>query len=99
MTESESDLRLLAGAYFHQDFRLDAPDVDSVVRQFARDEGAESAEHAAAEIVDALAPSPSEEQLAQLWSVDLGAEFNPNSNGLTYRAWFERMLEILRSTG
>ncbi len=96
MTDEESDLRLLAGAYFHQDFRLDAADEDDVVRQFARDEGADSAGHAAAEIAALLARPETEEQLALVWMGDYGAEFNPSRNGMTYRQWFERMLEILR---
>lgn len=97
MDADESDLWLLASAYFHQDWRLIDATPEDVVLHFIRAEGPESAKHAAAEIAVLLAQPASEEQLAQLWSKDHRAQFTPTRAGLSYQQWFERMLEILRA--
>ena len=78
----------LAGAYFHQDYDLEAESPDSVLDSFMGGEGEASAAELVSEIDALLVSHLNERELHDLWVVTWGASFDPHDSGLDMRAWF-----------
>ena len=91
-----SELEYLARAYFHQDFDLDAPTAIDLVREFRQGETPEISGQLARE-VEELLQTGDESAMRHEWINELGAYYEPDRrSGLTYREWFEKVLEVLR---
>jgi hypothetical protein len=87
----------LAGAYFHQDYDLDAPTAADIIRDFAHGEGDGARRGLAAEITAILDSAMTSDQIGNLWIKTLGASYEPDRDGLSYRGWLTSTLQILRS--
>lgn len=88
-------LKLLAGAYFHEDYREVSTDEVGAVRDFAVEEGPGDVRRLRVEIHDLLERAVTEDDLTEVWTRAYRAKFNPTRSGMTYREWFERILQIL----
>jgi hypothetical protein len=88
----------LLGAYFHQDWALDDPTEDDVVRRFARDEPREVVDGAAGDIARVLLEVQEESRVAALLD-ELRAEIDPGGSGFTARAWLSRVRALLMTAG
>lgn len=97
MADNRSHLRELAALYFHQDFDREYADADSALEDFASGYDAEYVAVTVAELKDAMSENTTEAQLMALWIDHLNAYFEPDTVGLTYRGWFEHMLDVLRA--
>jgi hypothetical protein len=73
------------GAYFHQDFLLDAPDWESVCDRYIQDDGPEGARTVANEIQNLLLCDFSDDQLHSTLG-DLGCFYWPGHIN-QYRPW------------
>lgn len=90
-------LKVLAQGYFHQDFRLEEPDSTAVIKQFVE----ESPQEDITEVIDQVSEllrTSSEQRMRDLWWSELRSGFDPSRHGMTYRQWFEKVLEILRES-
>jgi len=88
-------MRQFGQAYFHQDFDLDAPTPVGVVRRYAHRASRARREELGQEIESALGTLDAA-GLENLWLDQCEAEYDPAEDGLTYREWFEKVLEVLR---
>ena len=91
-------LRYLAGAYFHQDYDLDAPTPAGIIANFADTEPPGAIRELAAEIRSILDSGMTEHQIAELWLTTLQASYEPAEDGLTHRAWLSIVLAALEQT-
>ena len=97
MPESEQVLkriRYVAEAYFHQDWLSDAQTPDRALLNLRSDEAPVVVAQVIADVTTAFTLL-TDEQLGHLWIEELGAYYDPVADGLSYREWFELMLEIL----
>jgi hypothetical protein len=85
----------LYGAYFHQDWRLDDPSADDVVRRYRRGEPQYEVDRLRAELKGLLASHPSDEALR----AELGpfTDYDPAEDGLCVQAWTEHLLGLVES--
>jgi hypothetical protein len=88
-------LRYVAEAYFHQDYDAEYASPDDAVRDVRASETPARVAQLVAEISRMLDAAPTETDLAQVWEGELGAMYEPEQDGITYSAWFERMRDIL----
>ena len=91
-------LTYLAGAYFHQDYDLEAPTPAGIIANFAESEEPGVIRELAAEITSILDSDMTEGQIADLWLTTLRASYEPDREGLTYRAWLATVLAALEET-
>jgi CdiI immunity protein len=89
----------LAGAYFHQDYDLDAPAPAGIIGNFVDGEEPAAIRELAAEIQGLLESGMTESQIGELWIKTLQASYEPAKDGLTYRAWLTARLDALERTG
>ena len=89
-------LRYLARTYFHQDYDLEAPTALGVVETFRADETEQTVAELLADIEEAISTATSEGELEEIWLRQCGSMYNPRTDGLTFRAWFDSMLSVLR---
>ena len=92
------ELRRLAnflGAYFHQDWALDAASADEVIEGFVRDDGPDRARELAAEIERLLATETSERALEESLR-KMGCYYCFKSDGLSASEWLRRVRAKLR---
>lgn len=87
-------LAQLLGAYFHQDWDLDDPNADAVVRRFLRSESAETVRRAREDVAHMLSSTRTDAQLEAM-TAQLGSIYLPTADGLTTRAWLTRIGEML----
>jgi len=88
-------LAQLAGAYFHQDYDLDAPTPAGIIAHFLDGEEPGAARELAADISSILDSGMTETQIGSLWVTELHASYEPVKDGLTYRAWLTTVLSAL----
>jgi hypothetical protein len=89
-----SQLRYLAEAYFHQDYALDATTPLDLIREFRSSEPASDVAQLITDIKSFV--TRDESAMRDAWLHDFGASYEPDRrDGMTYREWFERVLEIL----
>ena len=99
MPDLPTPLKTLAGAYFHQDFDLEAPTPDAVVENYARESSREAREGLVTEIAALLATDPSEHELEHLWNDRYYSAFDPVDRlGMTYRDWFLHVIELVNAS-
>lgn len=87
-------LRKLAEAYFHQDYDLEASSPLGVIRLF-RDQESKGAVAELESDIETLVRSHTEQQIDDLWAETWYAAYDPGDDGMSYREWFERVLEVL----
>lgn len=88
----------LLGAYFHQDWALDDPDADAVVRRFRRAEPDALVRRARADVARLRDGPLSDAELEELFG-RLGGSYSPARDGLTARGWLARVGELLGRAG
>jgi hypothetical protein len=86
----------LAGAYFHQDYDLDAPTPAGIITSFLDGEEPATAAELAGEIASILGSDMTETQIDALWVTELHAYYEPARDALTYRAWLTTLLSALQ---
>lgn len=89
-------LNHLCGAYFHQDWVLEAPDTAGVITTFVRESPPERLRATVAEL-RALLDSEDPPDLDRLLD-DLSCEYLPAADGLTARTWLEQVVERLNQS-
>lgn len=95
MKAMSDQLSYLAASYFHEDYDLEAPTPLDVIRVFALNEPREDVQQLAEEVRSLIA-SRSEAELKEAWLNTYDAYYEPDRrDGMTYRQWFEQVLEIL----
>jgi hypothetical protein len=87
-------LQDMFGAYFHEDWRLDDPSTDAVIRRFAHDYPKNIAT-VIAEIDELTTLDASDEMLFSHLLHRYGLVYDPASDGLTMRQWLGQMRSIL----
>lgn len=87
-------IKYLARTYFHQDYDIEAPTPLGVVRTFPELEVPATVKELADEVRELLRDSD-DEAMRALWLDTYGAQYDPRDDGMTYREWFTRVLEIL----
>lgn len=90
-------LEHLAGAYFHQDYDLEAGSVSLVIDSFREGEGEASASELVSEIDHLLASHRSDRDLRDLWVVNWGASYDPVDGGHDMRDWLTAVRNQLSS--
>ena len=80
--------------YFHQDWNLDDPTAEAVVRRFMNDDGPQGVQQLRAEIDRFLRVSKSEEQRAAILDA-WGCCYYPPGDGLSYTDWLKQVSELL----
>ena len=88
-------LRYLAESYFHQDYDLDADTPLDLIREFRESEPASDVAELVADVQRLLRVSD-EAVLRETWINHFRASYEPDRDGMSYREWFERVLEVLR---
>ena len=88
----------LLAAYFHQDWALDDPDADAVVRRFRRSEVDALVRRARADVERLLNSSLTDTELEALFG-RLGSSYSPARDGLTARSWLARVSRLLARAG
>jgi hypothetical protein len=89
-------LEQFLGAYLHQDWRMEAPDVWTVVDLFMRDEPVLAAD-LPAEIARVLTDLPTEPDLKKLVIDELGGYYLADADGGTYRSWLQEIADRVRA--
>ena len=96
--EEIEQLRQVFGAYFHQDWDLDAPDVDGVIDQFIADQRGRAQLVQLAALVDAYADSfQNDSELARALINELWCDYLPRTAGTTAREWMQHVATRLRA--
>ena len=91
-------LRQLFGAYFHQDWALDAPDPDGIIDCFIADHPNKIELSYLAELVDAYAGSHSDDgELERSLITELWCQFLPTSTGVLAHDWLAHVSSRLRA--
>lgn len=85
----------LAQGYFHEDFTLESAEPLYMVTMFRHGEPPVVVDELLA-AVQALLRSATEAQMREQWLTRSHASYDPSAHGMTYREWFERVLEVLR---
>ena len=88
-------LEQLAGGYFHEDYQLEFGKADEALLAFRDGFSAEFIHSAADELDVLLASRATESELDDLWINQLGANYDPRDDGLTYREWFAHVRDLL----
>lgn len=92
-------LRYVAWTYFHQDFDTEYTNPMDGFIDFKLHDSPQRVVEAAAELEQLLRSTMTDEQMADLWVNECDAYFEPDKLGMTYRAFLEYALSILRGTG
>jgi len=85
----------LARAYFHQDFDLIAPTPEGVVEEFIVHEDPATTDQLRRELEELTKGHVSEDEMRSAWMASGGSSFDPDRQGISYREWFGRILELL----
>ena len=89
------EIRYIASTYFHQDYDLEAATPLGVVVKYKEAESDSTVNGLRCEIVQLLAGGGDEGNLAIAWLKTAGAAYDPRSDGMTLKAWFSDMFNIL----
>lgn len=96
MLNAHPQLQELAALYFHQDYDREYSGADGALTDFASGYEPDFVAATVADIGQVLSENPTEEQLKSLWMDCCRSNFDPTTVGMSYREWFEHMLEVLR---
>lgn len=86
----------LCGAYFHQDWMVDDPDLVSVIRRF-RGEHSRRKLRATVGDIESLLVIGLDEQALQSLLESLGCAYDPGRDGLTYQDWLCQVRDQLKA--
>jgi hypothetical protein len=93
-----NELKQFFGAYFHQDWNLDASDPDDVVRLFISDGYSMSELINLAEDIEKYAANKIDDAAAEEGLLrELGCYYIPNADGIGARAWLNHVAKLLRA--
>jgi len=91
-------LRQFFGAYFHQDWSLDAPDADGIIDRFIADAPDRATLASLAALIDAFREGQrAEAQLERALHTELWCEFVPSAAGMRTSAWLQHVSRRLRN--
>ena len=85
------------GAYFHEDWDLEAPDWDGLVKRFVKDHPEAKTIAELSDLIDRYASQHDDEALGHLMLRELGCYYWPAADGLTTREWMHRVAAFLRT--
>lgn len=88
-------LEQLFGSYFHQDWPLEHDSYRGVIDEICASEPVLTIQAAVVELTALLEKFPAEDSLRRKLVNEIGCYFEPNSEGLTYRAWLEQVKLVL----
>ena len=83
------------GAYLHQDWDLDYDGVWDAVRAFKADASADDLRAAIAQTEELRDAGLDEEQLRRTVVDELGVEYWPPGDDLTFQAWLDELVRVL----
>lgn len=93
-----NNLKQFFGAYFHQDWTLEATDPDDVVRQFINDGYSENELIKLANEIETYAVAKGDDTVIEKnLLTELGCYYLPSADGLGARAWLYHVANLLRS--
>lgn len=96
--EEIEQLRQLFGAYFHQDWDLDAPDANGIIDRFIADQADKAQLTKLAALVDAYAKSYEDDsELERALVGELWCEYLPGAAGTRARDWLWHVAARLRA--
>jgi hypothetical protein len=96
MTDAETEiLRQFFGAYFNQDWSLDASGPDDVIRQFIEDTGSASQAAGMAELIGRFIAEASGTDLESRLFRDLGCFYMPSADGVEAADWLRHVSSLL----
>lgn len=88
------------GAYFHEDWDLDARDTDSVVDKYCSQQSGPQGPAMLADDISSLVASDLSEQALQTMLFDnLGCYYDPSADGLSARLWLQAVAARLEEGG
>jgi hypothetical protein len=88
MTEQQFPaLAKFCGAYFHQDWDLEAPDALGVIRNYLKDESISEVQQTIQEIELLLSLKLEPEPFKNLLESDLNCYYNPAAYGISHSDW------------
>lgn len=87
------NITYLLGAYFHQDWFLDAPEPDDVIRSFVARESPERVSALEQEIKFLL--TSSSDELPGSFIIDNHGYYDPTPDGFTVKRWLQHILSVL----
>lgn len=91
-------LRQFFGAYFHQDWDLDAPDYNGVVDRYIADTTDKRSLRDLANCLEVLSDSyDADVELEDALGKELWCEFVPSGDGLSARTWVLELAHRLRA--
>ncbi len=86
----------MCGCYFHQDWDMDDPTAEAVVRRYMRDADPQEVQRVAVEIDDFLRIEMTEEERRAILD-KFGCEYYPPGDGLSYSEWLRQVHDLLTS--
>jgi hypothetical protein len=98
MTEKAEFLPLkqFFSTYFNEDWDYDAEDSDGILKKFALETTVEERRALASMIEKYVAAFKSDVEFGNSLFKELGSYYRPAADGLSSRAWLERIVELLR---
>ncbi len=84
----------LLGAYFHQDWNLDDPDAQAVLRRYAQEVSSRKRKAAGREAARLLAAGLTEDELSAALEA-LGSAYDPSPDGQSCSAWLKDVEQAL----
>jgi len=75
------------GAYFHQDWDLEADDALGVIRNYLKEANFPSTQQTIKEIEQLIKMNLSEEQLRDIIVCDMSCNYDPSRYGISYLEW------------
>jgi hypothetical protein len=92
----ENRLAQLSG-YLHQDWDLDHDTIWDAVLAFISDATADEVRAAAQQAADLRDAGLAEEELAGIVNAELGIDYWPPGDDLTFRGWLDELVGVLRA--
>ncbi|MFI5716303.1 contact-dependent growth inhibition system immunity protein [Nocardia sp. NPDC051750] len=96
LRDRHPEIEYLAGAYFHQDYDLEADSPMGVIRKFRTDEApgqVQALREALRLLIDSGA---NEQQLAEVWlRRGAGASYDPRTDGLEFSGFLKNVVDEL----
>jgi len=92
-----TEFEYFAKAYFHQDYDLVSGTPDDVIRSFRRNETPQTVQDLVADIQHFLESSITEPEIADLLIKQWQTSYDPTRDGITYREWLGRVLQLLQA--
>ncbi|MCT7950480.1 contact-dependent growth inhibition system immunity protein [Ancylothrix sp. C2] len=86
------------GAYFHQDWDLEAPNAEGVIRNYLQDEPFISVQQTITEINQLLEMKFSEDELKNILLFDFHCNYDPTFDGISYQDWLCWIQTFLKQT-